>query len=134
MAEEKNFHMPVEEFRRNGHALIDWIADYYQRVESFPVLSEVKPGEVRVQTPGGEEQAFYVSGGALEIQPHLVTVLADTALRAKDLDEAAAQQALQRAQEAARNQLDKISAAQAQDSNQDNGRLPQCIGWHPLHR
>jgi F-type H+-transporting ATPase subunit epsilon len=79
-----------------------------------PLLTTLKPGEVRVQTPGGEEQFFYVSGGALEIQPHLVTVLADTAIRAKDLDEAAAQQAVQRAQEAARNQTDKISAAQAQ--------------------
>ena len=68
-----------------------------------PLLTTLKPGEVRVQTPAGEEQFFYVSGGAIEIQPHLVTVLADTALRAKDLDEAAALQAKQRAEEALRN-------------------------------
>ena len=65
-----------------------------------PLLTTLRPGEVRVQTPDGEEQFFYVSGGAIEIQPHLVTVLADTALRAKDIDEAAALQAKQRAEEA----------------------------------
>src|ERR687898_2012561 len=65
-----------------------------------PLLTTLKPGEVRVQLPGGEEQFFFVGGGAIEIQPHLVTVLADTALRAKDIDEAAAIQAKQRAEEA----------------------------------
>lgn len=79
-----------------------------------PLLTTLKPGEVRVQTPGGEEQFFYVSGGALEIQPHLVTVLADTALRAKDLDEAAAVQAKQRAEEALKDRGDKIELAEAQ--------------------
>jgi len=79
-----------------------------------PLLTTLKPGEVRVQTPAGEEQFFYVSGGALEIQPHLVTVLADTALRARDLDEAAALQAKQRAEEALRDRGDKIEMAEAQ--------------------
>lgn len=79
-----------------------------------PLLTTLKPGEVRVQTPAGEEQFFYVSGGALEIQPHLVTVLADTALRARDLDEAAALQAKQRAEEALRDRGDKIEVAEAQ--------------------
>ena len=51
-----------------------------------PLLTTLKPGEVRVQTEGREEQSFYVGGGALEIQPHQVTVLADTAARAHDLD------------------------------------------------
>ena len=55
-----------------------------------PLLTMLKPGEVRVQTPDGAEQHFFVGGGALEIQPNKITVLADTALRAKDLDEAAA--------------------------------------------
>src|SRR5450432_93777 len=55
-----------------------------------PLLTTLKAGEVRVQSEGQEEQSFYVGGGALEVQPHLVTVLADTAARAKDLDEAAA--------------------------------------------
>jgi F-type H+-transporting ATPase subunit epsilon len=58
-----------------------------------PLLTTLKPGEVRVQLPSGEEQHIYVSGGALEVQPHLITVLADTAIRAKDLDEAAVLQA-----------------------------------------
>lgn len=79
-----------------------------------PLLTTLRPGEVRVQTPGGEEQFFYVSGGAIEIQPHLITVLADTALRAKDIDEAAALQAKQRAEEALRDRTDKIDTAKAQ--------------------
>lgn len=79
-----------------------------------PLLTTLKPGEVRVQTPTGDEQFFYVSGGAIEIQPHLVTVLADTALRAHDLDEAAAVQAKQRAEEALRNRDDKLDTAKLQ--------------------
>ena len=53
-----------------------------------PLLTMLKPGEIRVQTVDGEEHSFYVGGGALEIQPQRVTVLADTAIRAHDLDEA----------------------------------------------
>jgi len=79
-----------------------------------PLLTTLKPGEVRVQTPGGEEQFFFVSGGALEIQPHLVTVLADTAIRAKDIDEAAALQAKQRAEDALKNRGDTVQAAELQ--------------------
>ena len=79
-----------------------------------PLLTTLAPGEVRVQTEGHEEQSFYVGGGALEIQPHLVTVLADTAARAKDLDEAAALAAKQRAEDAVRNRSDKIDIAEAQ--------------------
>jgi len=65
-----------------------------------PLLTLLKPGEVRVRTPGGEEHHFFVGGGALEVQPQRVTVLADTALRARDIDEAAALAARQRAEEA----------------------------------
>lgn len=79
-----------------------------------PLLTTLRPGEVRVQTAGGEEQFFYVSGGALEVQPHLVTVLADTALRAKDIDEAAAVQAKQRAEEALRDRTGAVEVAEAQ--------------------
>jgi F-type H+-transporting ATPase subunit epsilon len=79
-----------------------------------PLLTTLKPGEVRVQLPSGEEQFFFVGGGAIEIQPHLVTVLADTALRAKDIDEAAAIQAKQHAEEALKNRGDTIDAAKAQ--------------------
>ncbi len=51
MSEQKSFHMTPDEFRRHGHAMIDWIADYQSRVESFPVLSQVKPGEIRALLP-----------------------------------------------------------------------------------
>ena len=78
-----------------------------------PLLTLLKPGEVRVQPPEGDEQHFYVGGGALEIQPHRVTVLADTALRAKDIDEAAALAAKQRAEEMLRTQTGKIEQAEA---------------------
>jgi len=79
-----------------------------------PLLTTLRPGELRVQLPSGEEQHVYVSGGALEIQPHLVTVLADTAIRAKDLDEAAALQAKQRAEEALANKTGHMEIAEAQ--------------------
>jgi F-type H+-transporting ATPase subunit epsilon len=79
-----------------------------------PLLTTLRAGEVRVQTEGQEEQVFYVGGGALEIQPHLVTVLADTAARAHDLDEAAALAAKQRAEDAVRERKDKVEIAEAQ--------------------
>ena len=46
-----SFHMPPEEFRKHGHAVVDWIADYYKRIEEFPVLSQVAPGEIRASLP-----------------------------------------------------------------------------------
>jgi F-type H+-transporting ATPase subunit epsilon len=79
-----------------------------------PLLTTLKPGEVRVQIEGQEEQSFYVGGGALEIQPHMVSVLADTAARAKDLDEAAALSAKARAEEAVQSRTDKMEIAEAQ--------------------
>lgn len=79
-----------------------------------PLLTKLKPGEIRVQTVTGEEQTFFVGGGTLEIQPHVVTVLADTAIRAHDLDEAAALQARQRALDAAAGKTDQIELAEAQ--------------------
>jgi F-type H+-transporting ATPase subunit epsilon len=79
-----------------------------------PLLTTLKAGEVRVQIDNQEEQSFYVGGGALEIQPHLVTVLADTAARAHDLDEAAALAAKQRAQEAMADRSNLINLAEAQ--------------------
>ena len=79
-----------------------------------PLLTTLSAGEVRVQTEGQEEQSFYVGGGALEVQPHLVTVLADTAARARDLDEAAALAAKQRAEDAVRDRKDKVDIAEAQ--------------------
>ena len=79
-----------------------------------PLLTRMKPGTVRVKSAGGEEAVFFVSGGILEIQPHAVTVLSDTALRAKDIDEAAAQEAKRRAEEALANQTGEMDVARAQ--------------------
>lgn len=80
-----------------------------------PLLTNLKPGEVRVQAPGEpEELSFFIGGGALEVQPHQVTVLADTAIRARDLDEAAALEARRRAQDAMQERTDKIELAEAQ--------------------
>ena len=78
-----------------------------------PLLTRMKPGTVRVQH-GGEESVFYVSGGILEIQPHAVTVLSDTALRARDIDEAAAHEAKRKAEEALANRTDDLDVARAQ--------------------
>ena len=78
-----------------------------------PLLPLLKAGEVRVRTPEGEEHWFYVGGGALEVQPKKVTVLADTAARAKDLDEAAAAAARQRAESVLSGQIDKLTQAEA---------------------
>jgi len=78
-----------------------------------PLLTLLKAGEVRVQTPDGAEQHFFVGGGALEVQPTRVTVLADTALRAKDLDESAALAAKQRAEEALAKATDRVEHAEA---------------------
>lgn len=79
-----------------------------------PLLTRIKPGEVRIQTPESEEeQIIYVSGGMLEIQPGTVTVLADTATRAHDIDEAAALEAKERAEKMLEDQKDDIDYAAA---------------------
>ncbi len=79
-----------------------------------PFISSLKPGEVRVKINDKESHPFYVSGGILEVQPHLVTVLADTAIRAKDIDEAAALEAKAKAEEALADKSGKIDYATAQ--------------------
>ena len=79
-----------------------------------PMITRLKAGEIRVTTEEGEEQHIYVSGGILEVQPHLVTVLADTAVRAADLDEAAALEAKDRAEKAMADKSNSIDYAQAQ--------------------
>jgi F-type H+-transporting ATPase subunit epsilon len=79
-----------------------------------PFITRLKPGEVRVKVSDTESYPFYVSGGMLEVQPHLVTVLADTAIRARDIDEAAAIEAKQRAEEALSDKSGKIDYATAQ--------------------
>lgn len=79
-----------------------------------PLLTTLKPGEVRVEDEEGKEHFFYVTGGMLEIQPHMVTVLADTALRGDQLDEAAALQAKQAAEEALAGVSEETDLARAQ--------------------
>jgi F-type H+-transporting ATPase subunit epsilon len=79
-----------------------------------PMLSPLKPGEVRVIMEGGKEETFYVSGGMLEVQPHTVTILSDTALRAHDLDEAAALEAKQSAEQAMKDRKTGMDYARAQ--------------------
>lgn len=79
-----------------------------------PLLTRLKPGEVRLINPEGEEESFYVSGGVLEIQPHTITILSDTAHRAKDLDEAAALQAKHQAEQKLQEQSSEFDYAQAQ--------------------
>jgi len=76
-----------------------------------PLLTQLNPGPVRVIKEGGQEEVFYVSGGVLEVQPHIVTILADTAVRADNIDEAAAVKARE----------DALAALQNQKSEMDTG-------------
>lgn len=79
-----------------------------------PLITRLKPGHVDVLLANGERQQFYVSGGILEVQPQVITVLADTAARAADLDEASAQRAKKEAEEALANRTDAMEIAEAQ--------------------
>ena len=79
-----------------------------------PLLTTLKAGDVRVEDTEGKEHFFYVTGGMLEVQPHLVTILADTALRGDELDEAAALAAQQEAEEALKGVSDETDLARAQ--------------------
>jgi F-type H+-transporting ATPase subunit epsilon len=81
--------------------------------EHTPLLTRIKPGTIRIQT-GGQEEVIYVSGGMMEVQPDRVTVLADTSVRAHDLDEAKAMEAERLAKEAIANRSGKLEVAQAQ--------------------
>jgi len=76
-----------------------------------PLITRIKPGAVRIQKPGGEEEFVFVAGGVLEVQPKRVTVLADTAIRGHDLDEARATEAIKRAEEAKAKAQDKQEIA-----------------------
>jgi F-type H+-transporting ATPase subunit epsilon len=79
-----------------------------------PLITRIKPGAVRIQKPGGEEELVFVAGGILEVQPKVITVLADTAIRGHDLDEAKANEAMKRAQEAMAKSQDKAEIATLQ--------------------
>ena len=77
-----------------------------------PLITRIRPGAVRIKPAGGgEEELIFVAGGILEVQPKLITVLADTALRGHDLDEAKANEALQKAEEARRTARDRQEIA-----------------------
>jgi F-type H+-transporting ATPase subunit epsilon len=79
-----------------------------------PLITRIKPGTVRIKpSGGGEEELIFVAGGILEVQPNVVTVLADTAIRGHDLDEAKATEALQRAEEAMHDRTGKMEYAKA---------------------
>ena len=80
-----------------------------------PLITRLKPGQVRLKLENGDEQFFYVSGGILEVQPQVVTVLADTAVRAADLDEAQARKAKDDAERAIANRSDTMEIAEAQN-------------------
>ncbi len=80
-----------------------------------PLLTRIKPGSVRIKRPDqAEDELIYVSGGMLEVQPNVVTILSDTAIRGKDLDEARAMEAKQAAEESMKNRTSDIDYAQAQ--------------------
>src|SRR5690625_7337591 len=83
-----------------------------------PLLTSLEPGPIRVIKQGGEEEIYYVSGGYLEVQPYQVTVLADTALRADDMDEAAALEAQEAAKKALANQSSDIDYSRAARSEE----------------
>ena len=78
-----------------------------------PMITPLKPGEVKIITEEDEEKLFFISGGVIEVQPDIVTVLADTAIRGEDLDEAKAEESKKRAEEALADKSDNIDAAKA---------------------
>ena len=79
-----------------------------------PLITRIKAGAVRIQKPGGEEELIFVAGGILEVQPKVITVLADTAIRGHDLDEAKANEALEKAKVALASAQDKLEIATLQ--------------------
>ncbi len=123
-AEEEIFHGAVQMVVATGELGELGIAPRHA-----PLITRLKPGQVRVILENGDEQFFYVSGGILEVQPQVVTVLADTAIRAKDLDEAAASKAKAEAERALANRTDALEIAEAQ------AQLAQALAQlHALER
>jgi F-type H+-transporting ATPase subunit epsilon len=108
-AEQEIFHGTVEMVVATGEMGELGIAPRHA-----PLITRLKPGQVRVILPGGEEQFFYVSGGILEVQPQVVTILTDTAIRAADLDEAQAKKAKDEAERALANRSETMDLAEAQ--------------------
>jgi F-type H+-transporting ATPase subunit epsilon len=107
-AEQAIFSGLVEQVVANGS-----LGDLGVQFGHAPLLTELKPGPVRLRKQGGEEEVFYVSGGYLEVQPYSITILADVALRADDINEAAAETARQNAEQYFTNQNGELDYARA---------------------
>ena len=108
-AEEEIFHGEVQMVVATGEMGELGIAPRHA-----PLITRLKPGQVRLTLAGGEEQLFYVSGGILEVQPQVVTILTDTAIRGADLDEAQAQKAKEEAERVLANRGEAMEIAEAQ--------------------
>lgn len=107
-AEKAIFSGLVEQVIANGS-----LGDLGVQFGHAPLLTELKPGPVRVRRQGGEEEIYYVSGGYLEVQPNVVSILADVAVRADDVDEAAAETARQQAAQVFTNQTGEMDYSRA---------------------
>ncbi len=107
-AEKAIFSGLVEQVVANGS-----LGDLGVQFGHAPLLTALKPGPVRVRRQGGEEEVYYVSGGYLEVQPNIVTILADVAVRADDMDEAAAETARQQAAQVFTNQSGELDYSRA---------------------
>ena len=108
-AEEEIFHGEAELLVATGE-----IGELGIAPRHAPLITRLKPGKVVVTLPGGEQLDFAVSGGILEVQPQVVTVLADTAIRAQDIDEAAVRKAKEEAERVLSRQDPKMSAQEAE--------------------
>lgn len=91
------------------------------------LLTGIKPGPIRLKLPGGHEEIFFASGGFLEVQPNAITILADTAVRANDLDEAAAAEAQKTAERELADSADRIDFSKAQASLMESAAMLRTI-------
>ena len=107
-AEEEIFSGPIEMIVASGAE-----GELGVSYGHAPLLTSLVPGPVRTIIPGGDEEIYYVSGGFLEVQPGVVSILADTALRARDVDEAAAEEARKEAEQALANQSGEFDYGRA---------------------
>ena len=92
-----------------------------------PLLTGIKPGPIRLKLPGGQEEIFFASGGYLEVQPSAITILADTAVRANDLDEAAAMEAQKAAERELADSAERIDFSKAQASLMESAAMLRTI-------
>lgn len=95
-----------------------------------PLLTGVKPGPVRLILEGGEEEIFFASGGFLEVQPQAITILADTALRADDINEAAAEESRRKAEQELGDQKTEVDFARVASDLQEQAAMLRTIRKH----